>query len=80
MEEYYAHTIHITNFRLKDLDNLEKIFKSGYLLSKRKQRQNGDKSINTSFFSMLFNGMDYISLCDLKKNQCLGGLGLNSWK
>ena len=66
--DYYAHTIRISNFRMRDLDNLEKILKSGYLLSRRKLRQNGDKSIENSVFSMLFNGMDYISLCDLKMN------------
>lgn len=66
--DYYAHTIRISNFRMRDLDNIEKILKSGYLLSRRKLRQNGDRSIETSVFSMLFNGMDYISLCDLKMN------------
>lgn len=68
MEEYYAHTIQISNFRIKDFDNLEKILKSGYLLSRRKLRKKGDKNISNSAFSMLFNGMDYISLCDLAKN------------
>lgn len=65
MEEYYAHTIRISNFRVRDFDNLEKILKSGYLLSRKRQRQNGDKSIDTSILTALFNGMNYISLCDL---------------
>ena len=66
MDEYYAHTIRISNFRIRDFDNLEKIFQCGYLLSRRGQRQNGDKSIDNSILTALFNGMDYISLCDLK--------------
>ena len=60
MEEYYAHTI-----RIKDIDSnlerLEQILKSGYLLSRRNL---GLDSVEDS----LYNGLDYISLCDLSKN------------
>ena len=68
MNEYYAHTIRISNFKIRDFDNLEEILKTGYLLSRRCQRQLGNKSIDNSVLTALFNGMDYISLCDLKMN------------
>ena len=68
MDEYYVHTIRISNFRIRDFDNLEKVLKTGYLLSRKKQRELGNKSIDNSVLTVLFNGMDYISLCDLKMN------------
>ena len=68
MNEYYAHTIKISNFDVKDFVNLEEIFQTGYLLSRRRQRKSGNKSIKNSILTALFNGMDYISLCDLKMN------------
>ena len=66
MDEYYAHAIKISNFKVKDFDNLEKILKSGHLLSRMKQRKLGDRSLNTSIITAAFNGINYISLCDLK--------------
>lgn len=60
MMNYYAHTISkYDNFMLSDLENLENILKSGYLLSRRKLGLNKSDA--------LFNGMDYISLTDLSK-------------
>lgn len=68
MDEYYAHTIRISNFKIRDFDNLEKILQTGYLLSRKKQRAIGYKSIDNNVLTALFNGMNYISLCDLKMN------------
>ena len=55
---FYAHSVckHYDQLFL-DSENLEKVFKSGYLLSRRK--------LNMSEEMSLYNGMDYISLCDL---------------
>ena len=58
--DYYAHTISTYNdFFLSDLEKLENIIKSGYVLSRRRLGLNSRDA--------LFNGMDYISLCDLSK-------------
>lgn len=66
--EYYSHTIYITNFNNIDIFRLENILKTGYLFSRRILNSifvNYD--INISEKTALFNGMDYISLCDLSK-------------
>ena len=68
MDECYAHTIRISNYRIRDIQQLEKILQSGCLLSRKLQRQKGYKSIDNSVLTACFNGMDYISLCDLKMN------------
>lgn len=65
MNNYYAHAISISNFKTKDFKVLEEIFKSGYILSRREQRKRGNKKIGNSILTACFNGMDYISLCDL---------------
>ena len=58
--DFYAHTISpYDDFMLNDLEKLEDILSSGYLLSRRYLNLNKEDS--------LFNGMDYISLCDLSK-------------
>lgn len=60
MLKYYAHTFSkYHDFMLFDLESLENILKSGFLLSRRK--------LNLPKEDALFNGMDYISLCDLEK-------------
>ena len=66
--DYYAHTIKITGFDKMDLNRIEDIVKCGFVLSRRRLRQLGDNSLETSENTVLFNGMDYISLCDLTKN------------
>lgn len=66
--DYYSHTIRITNFSFIDIYHIENIFKTGYLLSRRNLKEilfKDDIQIGES--SALFNGMDYISLCDLSK-------------
>ena len=56
--DFYAHTItKYYDYDFKDIDKLKKILKSGYLLSRNKLGLDED--------SAAFNGMDYISLCDL---------------
>ena len=60
MLKYYAHSFSKTdNLMLSDFTKLEDILKNGYLLSRRK--------LGLSEEEALFNGMDYISLCDLEK-------------
>ena len=55
---YYAHTISAReNFMIDDIGKLEDVLKSGYILSRRK--------LKLSEGDALFNGMDFISLCDL---------------
>ena len=68
MDEYYAHAIRISNFKIKDFENLEKILNSGYLLSRMMQRKLGNRGLSTSIITAVFNGINYISLCDLKMN------------
>lgn len=66
--EYYSHTIRISNFNLIDIEKIEDILKSGYIYSRRNLQNlpNFDiKSLGED--TSLFNGMDYISLCDLSK-------------
>jgi len=56
--DFYAHTItKLYDYDFKDIDKLEEILKAGYLLSRRKLGLNEEYAA--------FNGMDYISLCDL---------------
>ena len=58
MLKYYAHSFNKTdNLMLSDITKLEDILKNGALLSRRK--------LGLSEEDALFNGMDYISLCDL---------------
>ena len=60
--DYYAHTISYNHhFMLSDISTLEKILQSGYLLSRRNLKMDEKET--------LFNGMDYISLCDLTKKK-----------
>ena len=60
MLKYYAHTFSkYYEFMLTDITRLEEILKSGFVLSRRK--------LNLPLKDALFNGMDYISLCDLEK-------------
>lgn len=60
MLKYYAHTFSkYYGFMLTDINRLEEILKSGFVLSRRK--------LNLPLKDALFNGMDYISLCDLEK-------------
>lgn len=70
MEEFYAHTIEVSGFTIKDIYRLEDILKCGYILSRRNLRYIIDDCSITSEETSLFNGIDYISLCDLKKNHC----------
>ena len=66
--EYYSHTINITNFSLKDIDKVEEILKAGYIYSRRNLKD--ILHINKEELdekNALFNGMDYVSLCDLSK-------------
>ena len=65
MNNYYAHTIRLSNFNIIDFHKLENIFKTRYLLSRNQLRLLGDTSISTSESTSLYNGMDFISLCDL---------------
>ena len=67
MNEYYAHTIRLSNFNKIDLERIEKILKKGYILSRRKLLLLGEDEIDIREETSTFNGMDYISLCDLKK-------------
>jgi hypothetical protein len=63
---YYSHTIRVTNFDISDVYRVKNIFKIGYLLSRNKLKDIiYDEDINISETTALFNGMDYISLCDL---------------
>ena len=63
---YYSHTIHITNFDISDAYRLKNILQIGYLLSRNKLKEIiEDDDLNLSEETSLFNGMDYISLCDL---------------
>ena len=63
---YYSHTIRVTNFDISDVYRVKNIFKIGYLLSRNKLKDIiYDEGINISETTALFNGMDYISLCDL---------------
>ena len=60
MLKYFAHTFSkYYEFMLTDITRLEEILKSGFVLSRRK--------LNLPLKDALFNGMDYISLCDLEK-------------
>ena len=65
----YAHTIRVSNFSLDDISLLYEILNSGYLLSRNNIIKEGieitNKIINTD--TSAFNGMDYISLCDMKE-------------
>ncbi len=64
--DYYSHTIRITNFDIHDAYLMGKILKSGYLLSRNKLKglvDDHDRYLCEA--TALFNGMDYISLCDL---------------
>ncbi len=66
--DYYSHTLHITNFSIMDIYHMETILKSGYLLSRNNLKDVlYDTDINIGENTALFNGMDYISLCDLSK-------------
>lgn len=57
---FFSHTIsEYDTFAFGELKKLEKILKDGYLLSRRKLGLNVEMAA--------FNGMDYISLCDLSK-------------
>ncbi len=60
MLNYYAHSICKCENIGFNIGKLEEILKSGYLLSRRRLGLNEDDA--------LFNGMDYISLCDLSVN------------
>ena len=68
--EYYSHTIRITNFNLIDIERVEQILKSGYIYSRRNLQNtiNFDKE-RLGEETSLFNGMDYVSLCDLSKEK-----------
>lgn len=68
MENYYAHTIKITNFKIQDLYIIDSILKSGFILSRRKIKELGVKAYSKNMDTILYNGLDYISLCDLNKN------------
>ena len=68
MNNYYAHAISVSNFKINDFKTLERILKSGYLMSRNAQRKSGMKSLSNSILTAYFNGMDYISLCDLSVN------------
>ena len=65
----YAHAIRVSLFSLDDVNVLYKILNSGYLLSRNNLLKekiiipNKDITEDTS----VFNGMDYISLCDMEK-------------
>jgi len=65
MDNCYAHAICISYFKVKDFKILEEIFKSGYILSRNEQRKQGKRNVSNSIITACFNGMDYISLCDL---------------
>ncbi len=67
MDNYYAHTIRVSDYDRYDLDILEKIFKCGYILSRNGLNKIGEKGVKVSLETALFNGMDYVSLCDLSK-------------
>ena len=59
--DYYGHTIKIyKDYAFNDLELLESILSSGYLLSRR------NLGVNSSYG---FNGMDYISLCDMSMQE-----------
>jgi hypothetical protein len=64
--DYYSHTIRITNFNIYDAYRIDGILKIGYLLSRNKLKgliDDDDRYLCEE--TALFNGMDYISLCDL---------------
>lgn len=65
----YAHTIRVSGFSLDDINILYKIFNCGYLLSRRALIQEKivvpNKIITEE--TSVYNGMDYISLCDMQK-------------
>lgn len=66
--DYYSHTIRITNFDYIDISRIDNIIKSGYIYSRRKMKEIlGINNKDTCEETSLFNGMDYISLCDLSK-------------
>ena len=67
MKSFYAHTIKITNFARTDFDSIEKILKSGYVLSRNKIKELGEKKVSDISQNIVFNGVDYVSLCDLRK-------------
>jgi hypothetical protein len=68
MEEYYAHTIKPSGFTSSDIYRLDDILRHGYIFSRRNLRYYVDDCSITSEETSLFNGLDYISLCDLKKD------------
>lgn len=67
MNNSYAHTIRVSDFSLDDINVLYKILNTGYLLSRNNLIKEGitipNKVINED--TSVFNGMDYISLCDM---------------
>ena len=66
--EYYSHTIRITNFDFIDMEKVEDIISSGYIYSRRNLKEIlGMNNKDTCEEMALFNGMDYVSLCDLSK-------------
>ncbi len=68
MKEFYAHTIERNNFHFQDISILYDIFNSGYIYSRRNLQKITSDPEKTSEETSLFNGLDYISLCDLTKN------------
>lgn len=68
MEEFFAHTIERNDFHIHDISILEDIFSSGYIYSRRNLLKITNDPAKTSEETSLFNGLDYISLCDLSKN------------
>ena len=65
INKYYAHAIRLSNFDVIDFSILEKILKSGYLLSRNRQLEIDASDYWMSYYCSGYNGMDYISLCDL---------------
>ena len=65
---YYSHTIRISNFSFGDIEKVEDILKSGFIYSRRNLKNIPGSDIKLlGEETSLFNGMDYISLCDLSK-------------
>ena len=57
MDNYYAHTIRVSDYDRYDLDILEKIFKCGYILSRNGLNKIGEKGVRISLETALFNGL-----------------------